>query len=304
LVISKASVHNLKGFDLSIPAGGIVVVTGVSGSGKSSLVFDLIHASALRGEAAGCAEIKGLDQFSRIIAVEQKTVFTAGNAILATYAGLLDPIRGILAKEPAAVTMGMGRNHFSFLNKQGMCPHCDGHGFITTSMDFLPDVVSPCEFCKGARYAEEVLTVMYQGKNISGMLDLTVSEAIDFFAGNQKLTAHLDLLAKIGLEYLKLGQRLTTLSGGEVQRLQLAIEMMKPANGPSLYLFDEPSTGLHFFDIRKLLEAFSGLANLGHTLLIIEHDPAIIAFAGHVVELGPDGGDAGGYLISSSSRSR
>ena len=210
---------------------------------------------------------------------------------------MLDPIRDIFAALPESVAAGFTRNHFSFLNKQGQCPHCEGHGFTRTSMDFLPDVVSVCEHCRGARYAKEVLKVCFQQKNIAEILDLTIAEAEEFFVDHPKISEKLKILTQTGLGYVKTGQPLPTLSGGEAQRLQLAAELMKPVKGPSLYLFDEPSTGLHFNDIRQLLSAFDALVTRGHSLLVIEHNPEIIASAGYVIELGPEGGDAGGFLV-------
>ncbi|MEI6436460.1 MAG: excinuclease ABC subunit UvrA, partial [Bacteroidota bacterium] len=301
LQITGAVMHNLKGFDLDIPAGGIIVVTGVSGSGKSSLVFDLIYASAMQGKAVGCSVIKGFDNFSRIVAAEHKKDFTAANSIVATYTGLLDFIRDLFAQEKLAISAGITRNHFSFLNKAGQCPYCEGRGFSRTSMDFLPDVVVTCERCNGSRYADNVLEILYRKKNIAGVLGLTVGEAIDFFHGNHRIGEILQLLSKIGLDYLTLGQSLATLSGGEGQRMYLATEMIKPAKGASLYLFDEPSAGLHFYDIAQLLTTFKGLVDKGHSLLIIEHDPLVIAHADYVIELGAGGGEKGGYLIKKTA---
>ena len=295
--ITGAEAHNLKGFDLGIPAGGITVITGVSGAGKSSLVFDVIHASALLGKAAGCRSITGLDSFSRIVTAGQKSEFHTGSAIVATYSGVLDPVRDRMAKEPEAIRSGFTRNHFSFLTSQGQCPQCEGTGVIRTSMDFLPDIETPCESCQGTRYHPSVLGVTLRGVNMAGILDMTVAEAAGFFRDEKKISDPLHLLERFGLGYLRLGQPLNTLSGGEAQRLHLAGEILPGGKGHALFLFDEPSTGLHFHDIRMLLEVFREMAANGHTLLVIDHDPMVVAAASRVIELGPEGGDRGGFLL-------
>jgi excinuclease ABC subunit A len=304
LKISHATIHNLKGFELEIPSGGIVAVTGVSGSGKSSLVFDLIYESWRQERPVGCLKISGFENFSRIIAVEQTREISSGTSVVATYTGLFDLIRDQYARVAEAKATGISRNHFSFLNKEGQCPDCEGRGVIKTSMDFLPDVEAICEGCHGKRYTQAVLNIRFRDKNIADVLSMTIKEAIDFMADNLKGMEILRILSDTGLGYVTLGQLLSTLSGGELQRLHLAVEMMKPVKGSSLYLFDEPTTGLHFHDAEQLLRLFDGLAGQGHSLLIIEHVPSVIAFADHVIELGPEGGNKGGFLIASSSRSR
>ena len=298
LKISHSTIHNLKGFDIEIPAGGIVVVSGVSGSGKSSLVFDLIYESWRQERQVGCLNISGFENFSRIIAVEQTRDISSGTSVVATYTGLFDLIRDKFAGDAAAKASGISKNHFSFVNKPGQCPHCEGRGIVKTSMDFLPDVEVVCETCQGKRYIQAVLNIRILNKNIADVLSMTITEAVDFMAGNLKALEILRILSDTGLGYLTLGQSLSTLSGGEIQRLHLAVEMMKPVKGSSLYLFDEPTTGLHFHDTEQLLRLFDGLAIQGHSLLIIEHNPAVIAFADHVIELGPGGGNDGGFLIN------
>lgn len=302
LKIEGASVHNLKQFDLQIPMETLTVVTGVSGSGKSSLVNDLILASWVQGKPSGCRTISGLEHFSKVVGVERQTGFSSRNSAVGTYTGLLDSVRDIFAAQPESKTRGFTKNHFSFLSKQGQCPECDGSGVIRTAMDFLPDVINPCEVCGGSRFRSEILKVTYKNKDIAAISGMTVMEAAGFFAENSKIAEPIQLLSEIGLGYLTLGQSLFTLSGGEAQRLHLASELITKAKGPSLYLFDEPSTGLHFQDVDNLLKLFRRLVLQGNTLIIIEHDPYIVEHAGFLIELGPEGGMQGGYLMASSSR--
>ncbi len=302
--ISGADIHNLKGFDLEIPAGCVTAVTGVSGSGKSSLVFDTLYRSAVAGSPVGCRSIDGLKQFGRIITVERKNEFTNAQASVATYTGVLEFIREVMAAQPAAVEAGFKPSHFSYLNRDGQCPRCEGSGQVRTSMDILPDIVVRCEGCGGMRYRDDVLRVKMQGKHMGDILSLTISEAAAFFSGYPVIIRTLSLLDETGLGYLELGQPLNTLSGGEAQRLHLSTEIMRPVKSPSLYLFDEPSTGLHPYDCDRLIRVFDRLSGQGHTVIMIEHDPVMTRSAGFVVELGPGGGEAGGFLLNASWRSR
>ena len=304
LTIRGAIIHNLKGFDVQFPAAACTVITGVSGSGKSSLVFDLIHASWLNGKPTGCRSIEGFEKFGKVIGVGQPGEFNSPVSTVATYSGIFDAIRELFSQQPAAREAGLTRNHFSFLNKSGQCPVCEGSGVLRTRLDFLPEVVTVCEQCKGNRYREEILAVQYRGKNIGDVLNMTVNEAAEFFSDRKKTAEGLLMLSGTGLEYLTLGQSLNTLSGGEARRLHLTVELMKPVKGPSLYLFDEPSTGLHFEDVNRLWTVFRNLLHKGHTLLVIENDPEFLTRADYIVELGPEGGDRGGYLSSASWRSR
>lgn len=304
LTVRGAMIHNLKGFDVQFPAAACTVITGVSGSGKSSLVFDLIHASWLNGKPTGCRSIEGFEKFGKVIGVGQPGEFNSPVSTVATYSGIFDAIRELFSQQPAAREAGLTRNHFSFLNKSGQCPVCEGSGVLRTRLDFLPEVVAVCEHCKGNRYREEILAVYYRGKNIGDVLNMTVKEASAVFSDTKKTEEGLRLLSDTGLEYLTLGQSLNTLSGGEARRLHLTVELMKPVKGPSLYLFDEPSTGLHFEDVNRLWQVFRNLLHRGHTLLIIENDPEFLARADYIVELGPEGGDRGGYLSSASWHSR
>ncbi len=307
LRINNAFIHNLKNFDLEIPSGGIICVTGVSGSGKSSLVFDLLHASWQEGRAVGCSGISGFENFSRIVTVEQREEFSSPLAVVATYSGVFDLVRTLFASTEDAKKKGFGKNHFSFLGKQSQCPACEGTGRTRISMDFMPDIYRECEGCLGKRYRPGILEVRYQGANIAEVLELSLAGASAFFMGNKNLSSILLNLELAGLGYLKLGQPLNTLSGGEAQRLNLSKELLNQItrripHPASLFLFDEPSTGLHFSDIENLLKLFNGLAGQGNTLIIIEHDRQIVAEADFIIELGPEGGMAGGYLLKAGNR--
>ena len=317
LHIKNAFIHNLKHFDLEIPSGGIICVTGVSGSGKSSLVFDLVHASWKEGRPSGCSGISGFENFGRVVSVEQREEFNSPLSVIATYSGSFDLIRNLFASTSDARQGGLAKNNFSFLNRQSQCPNCEGMGQARISMDFMPDIYQECEVCHGKRFRNEILGIAYCGKNISDVLDLSISEAAVFFDGQKQLQTILKNLDEAGLGYLKLGQPLNTLSGGEAQRLNLSRELIRPSASriphpaihilhpasripapASLYLFDEPSAGLHFADIGNLLKLFHRLADDGNTLIIIEHDLQIISEADHIIELGPEGGEKGGYLVS------
>lgn len=298
LYIGGAEVNNLKGFDLSIPSGGITVVGGVSGAGKSSLMTGVIYASVMAGEPRGCRSFSGADQFSRVIASDGNAGFTSPAAVVATYTGLQDILRVMMSEEPEARKLGFTKSHFSFLDKEGQCPHCEGMGIITTSLDFLPDLTTLCEQCQGRRYLPEILGVKFRGYNIAGILDLNVETAAGLLHDIKKPLAILSVLMETGLGYLRLGQPLNTLSGGEAQRLRLAAELLKPFRGRALYLFDEPASGLHPYDVSKLLLLFDRLADEGHTLIVTGNDPEVLRHADRTVELGPEGGTRGGYIVS------
>lgn len=301
LIIRKASANNLKGFDLVIPSGGIITVTGVSGSGKSSLIFDVLLASWKNSEPTACSHISGLGIFSNLVPVHPRSEFTGSNGTTVTFTGTFDKIRDLFAKSENARLLNLGKNHFSFLNKEGRCPHCQGAGKITVSMDFMSDIPMICEECKGLRYNLSILSCRYKDKTIADILDMSFSDAAVFFDDQKNLKVQLKTLEDVGLGYLQLGQSLDSLSGGESQRLVLATELIKPVKGKNLYLFDEPSTGLHFLDIIHLNKLFRNLAEKGHTLIVIEHDPEIILQADWIIDLGPGGGDRGGKIVAEGS---
>lgn len=297
IMIQKAWINNLRGFDISIPSGGIIAVSGVSGAGKSSLTDDIIYQSWKNKRPEGCEAISGFENFQRVISVQQKSPFTGSTGTLVTFTGIFDLIRDLFAGSDDAVMMNFRKNHFSFLNKEGRCELCKGMGRNRISMDFISDVWIVCEECKGKRYNQEVLACRYRAQSISDVLEMTGSEAAQFFRENRSLSGQLNMLEKVGIGYLQLGQSLDSLSGGESQRLILATELMKPGKGNCLYLFEEPSTGLHFTDILYLLELFHQLADRGNTLIIVEHDLTIIANADWIIDLGPEGGDKGGSVV-------
>jgi excinuclease ABC subunit A len=299
LFIGNAFANNLKGLDLEIPAAGIIAITGVSGSGKSTLMNEVILASWENKRPTGCSMISGFEHFQRIVCVHQRTGFSSPLSTPASFTGIFDRIRELFAGTPEANLAGFSKNSFSYLNKSGQCPACEGMGQIRISMDFLSDVRMVCEQCHGKRFSSEILQCTYNGLNIADVLDMTVKEATIFFSNQNNLATQLQMLEKVGLGYLQLGQPLDTLSGGEAQRLVLATELMKPGKGTTLYLFEEPSTGLHFRDIGYLMTLFHQLADQGHTLLVIEHDRDIINQADYILELGPEGGELGGYVMPS-----
>jgi excinuclease ABC subunit A len=298
LRIRGARAHNLRGIDVEIPGGSLTAVTGVSGSGKSSLVFDVLLASARAGKPVACEAVEGLERFDRVLYVDQEPLAGGPLSTPATYLGLFDAVRTIFASTGEARARGFGKAYFSYLTREGRCETCGGTGETRISMDFLADVLAPCEDCGGRRYKPEILEVLHRGLTIAGILDLSAAEARSVFPEPRRLERGLQTLEEIGLGYLRLGQPLDTLSGGEAQRLKLAAELMKSVAGPALYLFDEPATGLHFVDIDRLLDVFGRLIDQGHTLVVVEHDTGVIARAGHVIDLGPEGGGRGGAVVA------
>jgi len=298
LEIAGARANNLRGIDIVLPTGVLTAVTGVSGSGKTSLVFDVLHASAEAGRSVGCAAIRGLERFARVVASGLEPPAETVFSIPLTYLGLFDGLRALYASSADAKARGYKKAHFSYLTSAGRCAECGGTGRKTVSLDHLADVSLPCEVCRGARYDRAVLEVRLDGRSIADVLDLTAAEGVRVFAGHPKLAGGLALLSEIGLDYLRLGQPLDTLSGGERQRLKIAADLMGPAEGPALYLFDEPTTGLHPSDVDRLLRLFGRLLEAGHTIVCVEHDLDLISRAGHVVDLGPEGGDEGGRVVA------
>ncbi len=304
LVVKGCNGNNLKNIDVSIPVGLMTTVTGVSGSGKSTLVNDTIYriaASELNGAstpAASYRSVEGIRYFDKVINVDQSPIGKSPRSNPATYTGVFSGIRELFAQTPLARERGYGPARFSFNVKGGRCEACEGEGLIKVEMNFLPDVYVACDVCHGARYNRETLEVRYKGLNISEVLDLTVTEALNFFANVPAIARKLKTLADVGLGYIKLGQSAVTLSGGEAQRVKLAQELSKKSTGKTLYILDEPTTGLHFHDVSLLLKVLEKLKQAGNTLLIIEHNLDIIQASDWVIDLGPEGGDRGGRVIA------
>ena len=307
LQILGTRAHNLKDIDVEIPLGLMVCVTGVSGSGKSTLVEEVLYRGLkkLKGQSVGIAggyrEIQGAEHITEVILVNQAPIGTTPRANLLTYTKAFDPLRRLLAGTELARLRGYSPGTFSFNVPGGRCETCKGEGFEKIEMQFLSDVYVPCPECNGTRFRSEVLEVEYKGKNLTQLLAFTVAEALEFFSGEREVEKRLFPLAEIGLDYMRLGQSLTTLSGGEAQRLKLASHIAQEGKGPTLFLFDEPTTGLHFHDIQKLLSAFNHLVERGHTLLIIEHNLEVVKSADYLIDLGPEGGDKGGRIIATGT---
>ena len=302
--ILGAREHNLKGIDVEFPVAKFVAVTGVSGSGKSTLVNEIVYktignrVNRMRAKPGAHDGVEGIDVFDKVIDIDQKPIGRTPRSNPATYTDLFTHIRDLYSLTPEAKVRGYKPGRFSFNVKGGRCETCKGDGQIKIEMHFLPDVYVPCETCKGARYNRETLEVRFKGKTIADVLDMSVEEALRFFAKIPKLRRRLQTLHDVGLDYIKLGQPATTLSGGEAQRVKLAAELGKVATGKTLYILDEPTTGLHFADIEKLLEVLQRLVDSGNTVLVIEHNLDVIKQADWLVDLGPEGGEAGGEIIA------
>jgi excinuclease ABC subunit A len=296
--------NNLKGVNLELPVGLLVCVTGVSGSGKSTLINDTLHHSVaqhLYGSATEPApfdEIQGVDCFDKVVNVDQGPIGRTPRSNPATYTGLFTPIRDLFAGVPLARERGYSAGRFSFNVKGGRCEACQGDGVIKVEMHFLPDIYVPCDVCHGRRYNRETLEIQYKGRNIHEVLDMTVEQAQAFFNAVPAIARKLDTLLDVGLGYIRLGQSATTLSGGEAQRVKLALELSKRDTGRTLYILDEPTTGLHFQDIEMLLKVLHRLRDHGNTVVVIEHNLDVIKTADWVVDLGPEGGDGGGRIIA------
>ncbi len=304
LKVIGAAENNLKNIDVEIPLGIMTCVTGVSGSGKSSLVneiiykrlaHDLNHALTIPGKHKA---IKGIEQLDKVINIDQSPIGRKPRSNPATYTGLFDQIRDLFATTPDAKARGYKKGRFSFNVKGGRCEACSGDGIIKIEMHFLPDVYVPCEVCGGKRYNRETLDVKYKGKSIADVLDMTVEEALTFFENVPQIKRKVETLYNVGLSYIKLGQPSTTLSGGEAQRIKLATELSKRSTGRTIYILDEPTTGLHFADVHKLVEILQKLTDGGNTVLVIEHNLDVIKTADYIIDIGPEGGEKGGTVIA------
>jgi excinuclease ABC subunit A len=304
LLLKGARENNLKNIDLQIPLGKFIAVTGVSGSGKSTLITDTLYrklAHVLYGSKERAGEhdtLLGIENIDKIIEIDQAPIGRTPRSNPATYTGVFTQIRDIFSKVPEARTRGYEPGRFSFNVKGGRCEACQGDGIIKIEMQFLPDVYVPCEVCHGKRYNREALEILYKGKNISDVLDMTVEVASEFFANVPAIKNKLNTLVDVGLGYIRMGQPATTLSGGEAQRVKLATELSKRATGRTLYLLDEPSTGLHTHDVSKLIDIMQRLVDTGNTVVVIEHNLDIIKVADWIVDIGPEGGNKGGLIVA------
>ena len=304
LKVIGARENNLDNVSVDIPLGVLVAVTGVSGSGKSTLVNQIL-AKTLQNQLNGARQVpgrvkkvEGLEHLDKLVQVDQSPIGRTPRSNPATYTGVFDKIRNLFAETQEAKVRGYKAGRFSFNVKGGRCEACHGDGTIKIEMNFLPDVYVPCEVCEGARYNRETLEVRYKGKNIAEVLEMPISEAADFFEPITSIHRYLQTLVDVGLGYVRLGQSATTLSGGEAQRVKLAAELQKRSNGRTIYILDEPTTGLHFEDIRKLMLVLNGLVEKGNTVLVIEHNLDVIKSADWIVDMGPEGGSGGGTVVA------
>ena len=307
LTVKGATENNLKDIDVTIPLGTFTCVTGVSGSGKSSLVGEVLKktlASKLnhaRTRAGACRCVEGLKHLDKVIDIDQSPIGRTPRSNPATYTGLFNDIRDLFASTAEAKIRGYGPGRFSFNVKGGRCEACSGDGLLKIEMHFLADVYVPCEVCRGQRYNRETLEVQYKGKNIAQVLDMTAEEAVTFFENVPKIRKKAQTLTEVGLGYVKLGQSSTTLSGGEAQRVKLATELARVSTGRTIYILDEPTTGLHAADVHKLIDVLQKLVDAGNTVLVIEHNLDVIKTADYVIDLGPEGGDDGGRIVAAGT---
>ena len=307
LSIRGATENNLKNVDVDIPLGTLTCVTGVSGSGKSSLVGEVLNKTLLgrlnhaRTRPGACRCVEGLQHLDKVIDIDQSPIGRTPRSNPATYTGLFNDIRDLFASTNDAKIRGYGPGRFSFNVKGGRCEACSGDGLVKIEMHFLADVYVPCEVCHGARYNRETLEVRYKGKNISDVLEMTAEEAVEFFENLPKIRRKTQTLVEVGLGYVKLGQSSTTLSGGEAQRVKLATELARVSTGRTIYILDEPTTGLHAADVHKLIDVLQKLVDAGNTVLVIEHNLDVIKTADHIIDLGPEGGDGGGYVVAAGT---
>ena len=298
-----AAENNLRHIDVSIPLGTFTCVTGVSGSGKSSLVNEILYkklAASLnraRVRPGKFDSIEGLDALDKVVGIDQSPIGRTARSNPATYTGVFNDIRDLFASTADARARGYGPGRFSFNVKGGRCEACCGDGLVKIEMHFLSDVYVPCEVCGGKRYNRETLDVLYKGKSIADVLDMTAEEALGFFENLPKIRQKIQTLVDVGLGYIKLGQSSTTLSGGEAQRVKLATELSRRATGRTIYILDEPTTGLHIADVHRLIDVLQLLVDSGNTVLVIEHNLDVIKVADHLIDLGPEGGAGGGTLV-------
>jgi excinuclease ABC subunit A len=307
LRVKGASENNLKELDVSIPLGALTCVTGVSGSGKSTLVIDTLY-NALCSKFYGGRErvgrhktIEGYDKLDKVVNVDQTPIGRTPRSNPATYTGVFTPLRELFSILPDSRLRGYSPSRFSFNVQEGRCNGCQGNGIVKIEMHFLPDVYVRCDQCGGKRYDAETLGICYKGKNISDILEMTVSEALDFFSGIPKLRQRLDVLHAVGLDYIRLGQAATTLSGGEAQRIKLAKELSKKATGKTLYVLDEPTIGLHFEDVKRLIDVLQRLVDSGNTIVVIEHNLEVLKCSDYIIDLGPEGGENGGRMVANGT---
>jgi len=302
--ITGASEHNLKDVDVEIPLGMLTCVTGVSGSGKSTLVHDVIYAALKRAKGdwdrriGSHRKLEGGEFVTDVVLVDQAPIGRTPRSNPVTYLKAFDPIRELFAATKDARSRGLTASHFSFNVPGGRCEACEGEGVVKVEMQFLADVFVPCDQCEGKRFKSQVLEVKYRGRGVDQVLDMTVREALTFFSSSPKVLRRLQVLDEIGLGYLRLGQPATTLSGGEAQRIKIAAHLSSFGGERLLYILDEPTTGLHFDDIAKLLAAFRKLVEAGHSLLVIEHNLDVIKTADYIIDLGPEGGESGGEVVA------
>jgi len=307
LTIVCARANNLKDITVSIPLKIFVCVTGVSGSGKSTLIVDTLYAQLAHklyktgAKADSVTEINGIEKIDKVINIDQSPIGRTPRSNPSTFTGLFDPIRDLFARLPESRMRGYKPGRFSFNIKGGRCEACQGDGLVRIEMHFLPDIYVTCDVCRGRRYNRETLEVVYKGRNIADVLDMTVSEALPFFENIPQIRGKLQVLNNVGLNYITLGQQATTLSGGEAQRIKLARELSRREKGHTLYILDEPTTGLHFVDVAKLLEVLGSLVDRGNTVLVIEHNMDVIKTADYIIDLGPEGGERGGYVVAAGT---
>jgi excinuclease ABC subunit A len=307
IVVEGAAENNLKGISAAIPLGTFTCITGVSGSGKSSLINQILYPalaqrlSRAKGKVGRMRRLRGAEYVDKVINIDQSPIGRTPRSNPATYTGVFGHIRELFSRLPESKVRGYHAGRFSFNVDGGRCAACKGDGIIKIEMHFLPDVYVACDVCKGRRYNRDTLEIRHKGKNIADVLDMTVNEAMVFYGAFPRIKSKLETLINVGLGYIRLGQPATTLSGGEAQRMKLAKELAKRNTGRTFYLLDEPTTGLHFADVHKLLDVLVHLVALGNTVVVIEHNMDVIKSADHIIDLGPEGGDQGGYIVGAGT---